>query len=78
MRQVSLSIGGAGDDPTDAGGRLLFNVLAVGAGVESDLIPLRTCEGMRVAKAKGRPPGKQPKLKRRQEAHPGSLVHKGD
>jgi DNA invertase Pin-like site-specific DNA recombinase len=36
---------------------------------ESDLIRLRTKEGMRVAKAKGRLCGKQPKLNRRQEAH---------
>jgi len=36
---------------------------------ESDLIRLRTREGMRVAKAKGKLRGKQPKLNRRQEAH---------
>ena len=36
---------------------------------ESDLIRLRTREGMRVAKAKGRLRGKQPKLNPRQEAH---------
>ncbi len=49
---------------------------------ESDLIRLRTREGMKVAKAKakakGRLRGKQPKLKRRQEAHLVSLVHSGD
>jgi len=45
-------------DPTDPVGRLLFNVLAMVA--ESDLIRLRTKEGMKVAKAKGRLPGKQP------------------
>jgi DNA invertase Pin-like site-specific DNA recombinase len=45
---------------------------------ESDLIRLRTREGMKVAKAKGRLRGKQPKLKRRQEAHPVSLVHRGE
>jgi DNA invertase Pin-like site-specific DNA recombinase len=36
---------------------------------ESDLIRLRTREGMKVAKAKGRLRGKQPKLNQRQEAH---------
>ena len=77
-RQVSLSIGGSVYDPTDAVGRLLFNVLAMVAEFESDLIRLRTCEGMRVAKAKGRLRGKQPKLNRRQEAHLVSLVHSGD
>lgn len=40
---------------------------------ESDLIRLRTREGMKVAKAKGRLRGKQPKLNRRQEAHLVSL-----
>ncbi len=77
VRQVSLSIGGSVYDPTDAVGRLLFNVLAMVAEFESDLIRLRT-EGMRVAKAKGRLRGMQPKLNRRQEAHLVSLVHSGD
>ena len=36
---------------------------------EADLIRLRTREGMRVAKAKGKLRGKQPKLNSRQEAH---------
>jgi len=34
-------------------------------------------EGMKVAKAKGRLRGKQPKLNRKQEAHLVSLVHSG-
>ena len=34
---------------------------------ESDLIRLRTVKGMKVAKAKGRLRGKQPKLSRKQE-----------
>ncbi len=36
---------------------------------ESDLIRMRTREGMKVARAKGRLRGKQPKLKPAQEAH---------
>ena len=59
-RQISLSLGGSVYDPTDAVGRLLFNVLAMVAEFESDLIRLRTVEGMKVAKAKGRLRGKQP------------------
>ncbi len=53
-RQVSLSLGGSVYDPTDAVGRLMFNVLAMVAEFEfeSDLIRLRTREGMKVAKAK--------------------------
>jgi len=46
--------------------------------IESDLIRLRTREGMKVAKAKGRLRGKQPKLNRKQEAHLVSLVHSGE
>jgi hypothetical protein len=50
-------------------GRLLFNVLAMVAEFEADLIRLRTPEGMKVAKAKGRLRGKQPKLKPNQAKH---------
>jgi DNA invertase Pin-like site-specific DNA recombinase len=49
-------------DPTDPVGRLLFNVLAMVAEFESDLIRLRTKDGMRVAKAKGHLRGRPPKL----------------
>ena len=77
-REVRLSLGGSLYDPTHAVGRLLFNVLAMVAEFESGLIRLRTTEGMRVAKAKGRLRGKQPKLNRRQEAHLVSLVQSGE
>jgi DNA invertase Pin-like site-specific DNA recombinase len=53
----------------DPVGRLLFNVLAMVAEFEADLIKLQAREGMKVAKAKGRLRGKQPKLSPRQEAH---------
>ena len=56
-------------DPTDPVRRLLFNVLAMVAEFEADLMRARTREGMKVAKAKGRLRGKQPKLTPRQEAH---------
>jgi DNA invertase Pin-like site-specific DNA recombinase len=77
-REVKLSIGGSVHDPTDPVGRLLFNVLAMVAEFESDLIRLRTREGMRVAKAKGRPRGRQPKLNARQEAHLVALHQAGE
>jgi DNA invertase Pin-like site-specific DNA recombinase len=77
-RQVRLSLGGSVYDPNDAVGRLLFNVLAMVAEFESDLIRLRTKEGMRVAKAKGRLRGKKPKLNVRQEAHLVSLMAAGE
>ncbi|TFC75358.1 recombinase family protein, partial [Cryobacterium sp. TMS1-20-1] len=56
-------------DPNDPVGRLLFNVLAMVAEFESDLIRARTREGMHVAKAKGRLRGKQPKLSVPQQKH---------
>ncbi len=68
-REVKLSLGGTVHDPTDPVGRLLFNVLAMVAEFEADLIRARTREGMKVAKAKGRLRGKQPKLSAPQEAH---------
>jgi DNA invertase Pin-like site-specific DNA recombinase len=54
----------------------MFNVLAMVA--ESDLIRLRTREGMKIAKAKGRLRGKQPKLNHRQEAHLVALLKGGE
>jgi hypothetical protein len=44
---VKLSIGGSVHDPDDPVGRLLFNVLAMIAEFESDLIRMRTREGMK-------------------------------
>jgi DNA invertase Pin-like site-specific DNA recombinase len=76
QRQVRLNLGGSVYDPTDPVGRLLFNVLAMVA--ETDLIRLRTREGMKVARAKGRLRGKQPKLNHRQEAHLVALFDDGD
>jgi DNA invertase Pin-like site-specific DNA recombinase len=66
---VKLSLGGSIHDPTDPVGRLLLNVLAMVASFESDLIRLRTREGMTLAKAMGWLRGKQPKLKSNQAKH---------
>lgn len=67
--EVKLNLGGAVYDPTDPVGRLLFNVLAMVAEFEADLARMRTREGMKTAKAKGRLRGKAPKLSTKQEAH---------
>src|SRR5262245_51861856 len=48
-RGVKLNIGGSVHDPNDPVGRLLFNVLAMIAEFEADLIKLRAREGMKVA-----------------------------
>jgi DNA invertase Pin-like site-specific DNA recombinase len=77
-RHVKLNLGGSVHDPTDPVGRLLFNVLAMVAEFEADLIRARTREGMKVAKAKGRLRGKQPKLTERQEAHLVALHRSGE
>src|SRR5687768_2007955 len=53
-------------------------VMAMVAEFEGDLIRLRTREGMRVAKAKGRLRGKQPKLNVRQEGHLVALHRAGE
>jgi DNA invertase Pin-like site-specific DNA recombinase len=68
-RGVKLQLGASVHDPNDPVGRLLFNVLAMVAEFEADLIRSRTREGMAIAKAKGRLKGKPPKLTRAQEVH---------
>ena len=78
VRQVSLNLGGSILDPTDPVGGLLFNILAMVAEFESDLIRLRTREGIKVAKAKGHLRGKQPKLNHRQETQIGALLETGE
>ncbi len=74
--QIRLNLGGSVHDPTDPVGRLLFNVLAMVAEFEADLIRMRTREGMQVAN--GRLRGKQPKLTGRQEAHLVALHRTGE
>jgi len=66
-RNVHLQIGGTVHDPADPMGKLFFNILATFAEFESDLIRMRTREGMAVARAKGRLRGKKPKLSDRQQ-----------
>ncbi|MER7417058.1 recombinase family protein [Micromonospora peucetia] len=77
-RQVKLNLGGSIHDPTDAMGKLLFTTLAMIAEFEADLTRLRTREGMKIAKAKGRLRGKAPKLSAKQEAHLVALHKAGE
>jgi DNA invertase Pin-like site-specific DNA recombinase len=77
-RGVKLGIGGSVHDPTHPMGKLLFNVLAMVAEFEGDLIRARTREGMKVAKAKGRLRGKKPTLSPTQEAHLVELHANGE
>ncbi|MBE3076993.1 recombinase family protein [Clavibacter michiganensis subsp. michiganensis] len=75
---VALSIGGSVHDPTDPTGRLLFNMLAMFAEFESDLIRARTREGMKVAAKKGKLKGGKPKLSPAAERHLVALYRAGD
>ncbi len=77
-RGVTLSLGGSEYDPTDPVGRLLFNVLSMVAEFESDLIRMRTREGMAIARAKGRLRGRQPKLSPLQRRHLMALHTQGE
>ena len=65
-REVKLALGPTIYDPTDPMGKMFFNILATFAEFESDLIRMRTREGMAVARAKGKLRGKKPKLSERQ------------
>lgn len=57
---------------------LFFNILATFAEFESNLIRLRTREGMAVARAKGKLRGKQPKLSEKQQKELRRMRDSGD
>ena len=65
-REVKLALGPTTHDANDPMGKMFFNILATFAEFESDLIRMRTREGMAVARAKGKLRGKKPKLSARQ------------
>lgn len=66
---VGLNIGGSLYRPDDPMGRLLFNVLAMIAEFEADLIRARTREGLELARQKGRLIGGKPKLSPKRAEH---------
>ncbi len=66
-RGVTLALGQSRYDPADPMGKMFFNILATFAEFEADLIRLRTREGMKIARSKGRLRGKQPKLSDKQQ-----------
>ncbi|MEV5560387.1 recombinase family protein [Nonomuraea wenchangensis] len=67
-RGIRLSLGGNIYDPADPMSKMFFNMLAVFAEFEADLLKMRTREGMAIARSKGKLKGKQPKLSVRQQA----------
>ena len=64
---VRLALGSSVYDPADPMGKMFFNILATFAEFETDLIRMRTREGMAIARAKGKLRGKQPKLSEKQQ-----------
>ena len=77
-RDVKLALGGSVYDPADPMGKMFFNILATFAEFESDLIRMRTREGMKIARAKGKLRGKKPKLSDRQQRELRRMYDTGD
>ena len=77
-REVKLALGPTTHDPNDPMGKMFFNILATFAEFESDLIRMRTREGMAVARAKGKLRGKKPKLSVRQARELRRMYDTGD
>ncbi|WP_083098447.1 recombinase family protein [Pseudophaeobacter leonis] len=75
---VRLALGVSVYDPTDPMGKMFFNILATFAEFESDLIRMRTREGMAIARAKGKLRGKQPKLSEKQQRELGRMHATGE
>ncbi|MEM9522658.1 MAG: recombinase family protein [Pseudomonadota bacterium] len=75
---VKLALGASVYDPTDPMGKMFFNILATFAEFESDLIRMRTREGMAIARAKGKLRGKQPKLSDKQQSELCRMHGTGD
>jgi DNA invertase Pin-like site-specific DNA recombinase len=77
-RGVKLQLASTGHDSTDPMGKMFFNILATFAEFESDLIRMRTREGMAVAKAKGTLKDKQTKLSPMQSRELRRMYDTGD
>ena len=77
-RGVRLQLGSSVHDPSDPMGKLFFNILATFAEFESDLISMRTKEGLAIARSKGRLRGKKPKLSDPQQREVKRMHDTGD
>ena len=77
-RGIRLALGASVYDPADPMGKMFFNILATFAEFESDLIRLRTREGMAIARSRGKLRGKQPKLSDKQQKELRRMHDTGD
>ena len=77
-RGVGLALGTTVYDQGDPMGKMFFNILATFAEFESDLIRMRTREGMVIARAKGKLRGRRPKLSGRQASELRRMHESGD
>ena len=59
-------------------GKMFFSIFATFAEIDSDLIRMRTCEGMAIARAKGKLRGRRPTLADRQAGERRRLYDSGD
>ena len=58
--------------------KMFFNMLAVFAEFEADLHKMHTREGMAIARSRGKPKGRQPKLSARQQTELVRMHATGD
>ena len=77
-RGVRLSLGGSIYDPADPMSKMFFNMLAVFAEFEADLLKMRTREGMAIARSRGKLKGRATKLTARQQAELVRMHATGD
>jgi DNA invertase Pin-like site-specific DNA recombinase len=77
-RRIALNLDGVQHEPTDPLNSLLLKVLVAVTEFEADLIRMRTREGLRAARAKGRLRGRRPKLTRDQESRLVDLYNAGE
>ena len=77
-RGVRLALGSTVYDPADPMGKMFFNILATFAEFEADLIRMRTREGMKIARARGKLRGKKPKLSDKQQRELRRMYDTGD